>query len=145
MALATIDDINIHLPRDKIEVDTADYGPFQLDAERVVRGMLAGYYSSVTLASWSDPETTPGLIRAVVGRLVAAFYYRQRYSEDSLDDPLFAQNKYNEAMELLRGILDGTVVLEEVTDDVGADHLTINDFWPNDTTDPPKFTMGMNL
>jgi homogentisate 1,2-dioxygenase len=145
MALASLDDINIHLPRDKIEVDTADYVPFQLDAERVVRGMLAGYYLPVTLSTWTAPETTPGLIRAIVGRLVAAFYYRQRYSEDSLDDPLFAQNKYNEAMELLKGVLDGNIVLEEVPTDVGADHLTTDDFWPNDSTDEPKFTMGMNL
>lgn len=145
MSLATIDDINIHLPRDKVEVDTANYTPFQLDAERVVRGMLAGYYPSTTLATWTSPDTTPGLIRSIVGRLVAAFHYRQRYSEDSLDDPLYAQNKYNEAMELLRGVLDGTVVLEEVTV-AGADHLTSKDFWPNDTTLPdPYFTMNMQL
>ena len=38
MALASLDDINVHLPEDKIEVDSARYDDIQLDAERVVRG-----------------------------------------------------------------------------------------------------------
>lgn len=146
MALASIDDINVHLPLDKMRVDTADYSPLQTDAERIIRGYLAGYFTPTTLGKWDEPDNTPGLIRSIAGRFVASFYYRKRYSEDSLDDPEYAQNKYNEAMELLKGILNGTITLEEVTVDYPTtDRLSTSDFYPNDSTPEPKFTMEMNL
>lgn len=145
MALASLDDINLFLPVDKIKVDTAKYVPFQLDAERIIRGYLAGYFTPATLATWVDPDSTPGLIRAIVGRIVAAFYYRERYAEDQLDDPKYAQNLYDTAMQFLRDIMAGILVVEEVTDQPTTDRLTSDDFWPNDTTEPSKFTMEMNL
>lgn len=148
MALADLGDINVHLPDDKLEVDTARYAPYQLDAERIVRGFLAGYITPVILAGWTTPETTPQLIRAIAGRLVAAFYYRERYSEDSLDDPQFAQVKYNEAISWLMAVKEGTLTLEELEegDIVGGNNLTTDMFAPNDDTLPaPFFTMGMTL
>lgn len=146
MPLADLEDINVHLPTEKIEVDSALYAPLQLDAERIVRGYLAGFFTPAELASWSDPDSTPGLIRAIAGRFIAAFYYRLRYSEDSLEDPTYAQNKYNEAMGMLKGVLDGSLVLEEVVIASPIGQLTSADFWPNNTTTPgPAFTMGMEL
>src|SRR6516164_8927952 len=102
MALASLSDINVHLPEDKLEVVPAQYSDVQLDAERVVRGYLSGYIDPVVLAGWSNPTVTPEIIRAVVGRLCAAFWYRKRYSEDSLVDPQFALIKYNEAISMLQ-------------------------------------------
>lgn len=145
MAFASLEDINVHLPDDKIEVDLALYEPLQLDAERVVRGYLAGYVPATILSLWTTPETTPGLIRAITGRLVAAFQYRERYSEDSLDDPQYAIQKYSEAIGWLTGIQTGSMVIEELADPVGAEHMSENDFWPNTTTPGPYFTMDQQL
>lgn len=145
MPLASLEDINLHLPDDKIEVDLAQYVPLQLDAERIVRGYLAGYFTSSVLAGWTTPDLTPGLIRAIVSRFVAAFYYRERYSEDSLEDPGYAQNKYNEAMSMLKAILSGDMVIEEVVDDSPIGKFTSEDFWPNDSTPGPMFTMTQEL
>ena len=144
MPFADLDDINVHLPEDKLEVDEAQYAPLQLDAERIVRGTLAGFIPAATLATWTTPNATPGQVRAIAGRLVAAFQYRKRYSEDSLDDPEYAQNKYNEAMLMLVAITTGAMILDGVDISVttGLGEL---DFFPNAAADGPKFTMNMNL
>lgn len=116
MALASLDDINVHLPEDKLQVDSAQYVPLQLDAERIVRGTLAGYLTPATLAGWDTPDHTPETIRAIAGRLIAAFEYKRRYSEDSLEVPKYAQAKYDEAINWLNQIKTGLMELAEVTD-----------------------------
>jgi hypothetical protein len=144
--LASLEDINLHLPEDKTAVDTSEYEEYQLDAERIVRGTLAGVIDRTVLASWLTPDDTPGLIRGIVGRLVAAFTYRKQYSEDSLEDPEFAQNKYNEAMAYLEAIVDGKMVLEEVeTVGVASGHVASTDYFPNNRTEGPFFRRGMEL
>jgi hypothetical protein len=140
MPLADLEDINVHLPDDKLEVDTARYAPFQLDAERIVRGYLSGYVDSSTLATWSSPDATPEIIRAVTGRLVAAFYYRERYSEDSLEDPWYPQIKYNEAIDYLNQIRSGTMEIEGVVSTTG-DHMSEENYYPNDSAPGPVFLM----
>lgn len=155
MPLATDDDVQVHLPDDKILVANIDnYEDLQIDAERIIKGYLSGVYSPTTLAGWTDPSlslsTSPGyvpeLIRAIAGRFIAAFTYRRYYSEDSLDNPQYAQTKYDEAMEMLRGVVSGAVTLideDEVVDTGGR--LTSADFWPNDSTGEPKFTMDIQF
>jgi hypothetical protein len=143
MALASLSDINVHLPEDKLEVVPAQYSDVQLDAERVVRGYLSGYIDPVVLAGWSNPTVTPEIIRAVVGRLCAAFWYRKRYSEDSLVDPQFALIKYNEAISMLQMIQAGTLKVDSIVVTSGIDLENV-DYWPNDTTPGPYFTMDMN-
>lgn len=138
MALASLADINVHLPQDKIDVDGAQYASLQLDAERIVRGWLSGYVDAAILSSWSEPDLTPDIIRAAAGRFVAAFRYRERYSEDSLDDPEYAQNKYNEAMAIIMGIRDGNVLIPDV-DVSGGDHMEEGDFYPDGTDSVPIF------
>lgn len=142
MPLADLQDINVHLPEEKIEVDSARYDTLQLDGERIVRGYLAGYIDSAILASWTTPETTPGIIRAAIGRLVAAFYYRQRYSEDSTADPQFAKEKYDEAMAILLGVQNGTILIDDVVVS-GPEHFAEADGYPNDDAPGPFFTMTM--
>jgi len=139
VALADLEDVNVHLPTDKLEVDDAIDPALERDAERIVKGYLSGVYEPVVLAGWDTPTNTPELIRAIAGRLIAAFYYRQRYSEDSLDDPQYAQVKYNEAMALIMELRAGTIDLVEVP----GDDASILKFWPDDTTDGPYFTMAM--
>jgi hypothetical protein len=141
MAIIDDADIQTHLPFDKLKLEEIpdDVASQKLDAERIIRGYLAGVFEPATLAAWTDPDSTPGQIRAIAGRFAAAHIYRIRYSEDSLDDPEFAQNLYNEAMTMLMMVITGQIVLDDV-DDVGA-QFDNTYFFPNDTTDDPKFTM----
>ncbi|KKW09706.1 MAG: hypothetical protein UY48_C0055G0009 [Candidatus Gottesmanbacteria bacterium GW2011_GWB1_49_7] len=140
-SLASLDDINVHLPSDKLGLADGDDTEMQLDAERIIKGYLSTVYSAATLAEWADPATTPGLIRAIAGRLIAAFYYALRFSEDSVERPEYAQFKYDEAMSMLKQIVAGTLLLPEVTETPTTGlSFTSADFWPND--DDPVFTMS---
>jgi hypothetical protein len=142
MPLIDDNDINVHLPEDKISAEeTALLEEVKEDVERIIRGNLAGFIDPLEMAQWTTPDDTPQLIRAIGGRLGAAFIYRKRYSEDSLDDPQYAQFKYNEAMSMINGIRTGQLTLEEVPTDTLV--FTTDMFYPNDpNTDAPKFTMS---
>lgn len=143
MALVDENDINVHLPEDKLVADAEPLlDQIQEDIERIIRGNLAGSIDPAIMALWLTPDDTPALIRAIGGRLGAAFIYRRRYSEDSLDDPQYAQFKYDEAMAMIAGIKSGDLSLEEVPGELGL-ALTLDMFYPNDPgTDPPKFSIN---
>lgn len=144
--LATLDDVNAHLPSDIIQLTNAEDDGIQLDTERIIKGFLAGTFSPLTLAGWSDPATTPMMIRAIAGRFIAAFYYKLRFSASSGRIPQYAQDKYNEAWSMLRDVKTGTIELDEVTEDVDfGGHISDDDFFPNDSASPPVFTMDMKL
>lgn len=143
MAFVDDADVQIHLPYDKLRLeeipdDVADAKEY---AERIVRGYLAGVYQPATLASWTTPATTPDQIRLVTGLFAAAKVYRLRYSEDSLDDPEYAQQMYNEAMAMINDIRSGAIEVEGVTDP----GTTFDNTWftPSDaSTDAAKFHMA---
>ncbi len=139
MVLVSDPDIQVQLPADKLKLEAIpdDVAEVKTDTERIIRGYLAGVFEPATLASWTTPDNTPGQIRAIGGRLAAALIYRLRYSEDDLDDPEFAQVKYNEAMSMLRGVMDGSIILDGVTDT--ASSLTSAEFYPNNTDEGPLF------
>lgn len=144
MAFVSDADVQVQLPYDKLKIEEIpdDLAECKKDAERIVRGYLAGVFETATLAAWTTPETTPETIRAITGRFCAALIYRLRYSEDALDDPEFAQFKYNEAMDMLDKVISGVIVLPEVPDDV-ANPFDASWFTPNDaSTDVPKFYMA---
>ena len=141
MALVDDADVQIHLPIDKLKVEEIpdDRLDAYEDAERIIRGYLAGVFEAATLAAWTDPESTPSQIRAIAGRLAAAKIYRVRFSENSLTDPEYAQVLYNEAMSMLQMVIDGDLILDDV-EDVG---LVFDNtyFEPNNDSLDPIFTM----
>ena len=141
MAIVDDADVQIHLPVDKLKVEEIpdDLADAKEDAERIIRGYLAGVIDAAVLAIWTTPAATPSQVRAIAGRLCAAKIYRVRYSENSLTDPEYAQNLYNEAMTMLNDIIEGSIVIP------GVDTTQFDDsyFEPNDgSTDTPKFTMS---
>jgi hypothetical protein len=140
MPLVDDGDVQVHLPKDKLVVEEIpdDRDRVYLDAERIVRGYLAGVVVSSELALWVTPGSTAQMIRAITGRFAAAEIYRLRFGEQSFDDPEYAQVKYNEAMMLLNNIINGTLLI----DGVAESQFDNTYFWPNDTTDPPKFLMA---
>ena len=142
--LASLDDINVHLPDDKIEADDNNIALLQVDVARFIRAMLAGTFTTVTISGWDSPATTPDIIRSIAGRLIAAKFYQIRYAEDS-DDSTFATRLYNFSMRQINDIRSGTLMVldvNEVAIETSGLSLATDDFWPNDTTDAPKFTMG---
>ncbi len=141
MALASLDDVNAHLPSDKIAVapGNQEYARAQIDTERVIKGELSTQYLPATLALWADPNSTPTYIRAIAGRLTASFYYRLRYAEDSRESPEYAQFKYDEAMLMLQKVISGNVLLPEVQDvEIYVSDLR---FYPDEAAPGPFFTM----
>lgn len=156
MPLATLDDVNQHLPTDKISVEEGDeLDQYQLDVERIIKGALSNTYEPTTLAGWSDPTVSPthakyvpGLIRSIAGRFIASFFYAKRFSEETTEVAPYAQKLYDEAWDLLRKIISGDVVLYDETDEVaetGA-RLTDDDFFPRDPIEtPPRFTVDQRF
>lgn len=145
MSLASLDDVNTHLPQDKFSATDGnpEIALFQIDVERMVKGYLASVFSATTLSAWVSPATTPGEIRAVAGRLIAAFYYSKKVSEDLPDwDRTYPQRLYDEAMKMLTDIIDGSIPLTGVTDTPGT-ALSEDFFFPRTADGDPKFTMGM--
>jgi hypothetical protein len=145
MALVDSSDIQVHLPLDKLDVDDIpdSVTEVELDVERVIKGTLSATFSAVTLASWSTPEDTPSYIRAIGGRLAAAFIYRLRLAQDYPEDAIYAKIKYDEAMAMLQAIITGAVTLPEVDEDVDTGgHLSTGHYVVGSE---PVFTMDQQF
>jgi hypothetical protein len=145
--LASLDDINTHLPSDKAQATDAKTELLQLDAVRTIKGMLSGTFTPVTLAAWGEPADTPVFIRSIAGRLIAARFYALLYSEDQTEVPEYAQWLYDQAIADLGTVITGVTILEEVTEVVNTGgRLTEDMFFPNgDGTAEPKFLMDQRL
>jgi hypothetical protein len=143
MALASLDDINQHLPSHAQLTDLTDEH-LQVDAERVVKGYLSNVFSVATLNLWDTPNQTPGLVRSIAGRLIAAWFYASKTAGDSAEWPEYARQKYDEAISLLEQIQSGDIILTEVVEEAAVgERFTINDFFPNDIEDPaPMFSIN---
>ncbi len=144
--LASLDDINTHLPDDKAKMLDSEDNQLQVDVARYIRSLLSGFVSASTLVSWADPVNTPELIRGIAGRLIASKYYSTLYSEDISGGSEFAQSLYNEANMMIDDIRIGRRVILDINDIPipleGVISLDSVDFWPNDSTDGPYFTMA---
>ena len=143
--LASRDDINTHLPQDKLHVQDANeqVDKHQIDVDRVIKGYLSSTYSPATLAAWAEPVDTPGFIRSIAGRLVAAWHYARMYSEDIPDwDRTYPQRLYNEAMKMLEEVRSGVVDLD-LPEEAGT-QFGSSFFYPTKETEP-VFTMGMRF
>lgn len=139
---ASNSDIQSWLGEDKIEVTDGLSRKAKVDADRLIRGQLAGVFTLVTLSSWATPDDTPELIRGISGRLSAAFIYRELYSEETTTIPQYAQELYNEAIQMLLDIKTGNLVV------IGVDESTevpssagMLSFWPT----APVFTMDQTF
>lgn len=142
--LADVKDIQTFLGEDKLQVTDGNSDTQQVEAQRLIISQLSGVFTPTILVSWTSPTTTPGIIRSIAGRLVAAYLYRNRYYEEGDGDVRYAQMLYNEAIAMLAEIRAGTLVVVDVDDNpisVSGLEMSSDDFWPNDTTPGPFFTM----
>ena len=150
MALASLDDVRhwLTFSDGKLSLEEVDTSGPQIEAQRLVKSLLSGTFTTAQLQSWANPDATPPLIRNVSGELVAAYIYRDAYSEDDPDVTKYAQQLYDEALAKIAEIRAGTLIVLDENDvpltetalEMGAD-----DFWPNDSTEGPYFTMGQQF
>lgn len=145
---ASLEDINAHLESHKAAIEDAEDDVLQVDVFRFIRSKLVGTFATTILSLWTDPDSTPELVRAIAGRLIAAKWYMQIYTEDDPEPSTYSQFLYDEALSMLQQIIDGgLIVIDPVTEEpypgVTSGLLGEADFWPSD--DAPKFTMGMEF
>jgi hypothetical protein len=146
--LASLDDVRKWLPNDKLPVDDVNTTGFEIEATRIIKSSLSGVFSANTLHGWDEPENTPSIIRSIAGELIAAYMYRDAYSEDDTTVPEYAQTLYNEAISLMKEVRDGTLTVLDPNDQpIEANVLaaTVDDFYPNDSTPGPYFKMDMEF
>lgn len=143
MPLASVEDVSRWITEDKLEVNEASIAPFNVEVERTIKAMLAGVFTSSVMASWVDTDTTPPLISSIAGKLIAAYTYRNAYSEDESAVPPYAQQLYREAVDSLISIRAGRMVVLDASDNPvsSTEPLTSLDFYPNNSAPGPVFTM----
>lgn len=147
--LASLSDINAHLPPN-VQVDNSVDDSLQVDALRLIRGQLVSIFSAPILTSWSDPDTTPELIRSIAGRLIASKYYAKTVAGNVPDEyATYAAELYQEAIGMLADIKSGVQIVVGLDgnplpqDTIGSDPSA--DVFPTDTSGSPVFTMGRPL
>lgn len=150
MALCSLDDINnwLNFSDEKLSLDDVNIQGPQVEAQRLIKSLLAGVFTPTILQGWADPDSTPPVIRNIAGEIAAAYIYRDAYSEDNPDVVPYAQQLYNEAIEKIAEIRAGQIIVVDDSDVPIAETdlaLGSTDFWPNDTTAGPYFTMDKSL
>jgi hypothetical protein len=144
--LASVRDVNAYLEDRVVKADDVNTELIQISVARIVRGYLARVVPNTTMATWTDPEHTPEIVREISGMLIASqlFFDKTIMSAVDIDDRHYAQILYDRAMKLLTDVVSGVVELpidDIVIEEAGFSEL---DFFPVDDTDR-AFTMGMRL
>lgn len=144
--LATLDDINTHLPDDRLKATEGneEVNRFQIDVDRTIKGYLSTVYSTTIIAVWDEPVNTPEFIRGIAGRLIAAYWYAAKVSESLPDwDGTYPKRLYDEAMKMLTDLRLGNVDLG-LEEEAGTQFSNAW-FSPNSDSREPSFRMSMNL
>jgi len=147
MPFASLTDVNVHLPIDKAQAQDAEIPDLVIDAERLIRARLASIVEYSIMSAWDvealPTSTCPELIREITGKLVAAKFYANLVAEDEADGSEFAQTLYNDAINMLNELREGTLTLIDVDGlEVTTSNLDVTDFWPNNTTQESFFKVA---
>lgn len=147
MPLIDVSDVQPWLEESKLRLDHNDPLSEEPFISEKVRSRLAG--CGLTVSTWVDRDSTPILIRGIIGMLVAAQRYNAVYSEseESAGNP-YANKLQERGMMLIDGICAGSVDLLDVDDDPASTGSGSVDFYPTDQTgafnkeERVRFTMG---
>jgi hypothetical protein len=144
VSYASLSDVNVHLPVDKLRAQDDDIVNLNVDAQRLIRARLAGTFDVTSIINtWVSPATTPEAIRRIAGKLIAAKFYANLVAEDEADGSLFAQGLYNDAIAELNDIRTGIETVIGVDgSELANDVLTSTSFYPNDTAPSPSFSVS---
>lgn len=124
MAVVTLPEVQQWLETTKMSLAAVD-PELSESARLVVFGKVSGTYDT---SEWVDVATTPKLIRATIGKLVAAWEYLKAYGEE--DESTYGSRMERQVYELLKEIDNGNVLLEEYPEIAGT--LSEPVFYPND-------------
>jgi hypothetical protein len=95
----------------------------------VATQVLAQIQAAYDTSTWVDPNTTPRLVRSIVGMYYIAWYYQRTYAEDT-GTATYADRLLRWAQMLINGILAGNIRLTDVVA-TGESYGTPS-FYPND-------------
>jgi hypothetical protein len=152
MPYASYTDANAWLDEEKLAfVSDGDAQKEAASAERVIRGELTDRYGIVVIDDWVT--TTPELIKTIAALLMASYRYAKVYSEAGLGVSNYATALEQRALELLRGLREGTIDIGDIVGvvPVGALGFERGDFFPdkfytNEQGDPIRaFSMEMEF
>lgn len=143
--LATLSDVNAHLDGKVVEADADNSSLVQVSVARTVKAYLSGVIDAATMATWTNPDSTPDAIREVASLLIASQVYFSETAKSStvVEARHYAQILYDRAIALLDKIIAGLTVLPG-TPVTPLDAMTDLDYFPVDDTDR-AFTLGMQL
>jgi hypothetical protein len=143
--LATTDDVNANLDNNVQVPEEEDLTLLQISIARSVKAYLSRVLTWTTLNTWTDPDTTPDIVREIAAKLIAAQYYYQKISTTTYEVPTtsYAQVLYNQAMEYMNMIISGEIVIPDVPE-TPTEGMSTADFWPVDDT-ARAFTMSKNF
>lgn len=149
MPLIDVSDVQPWLEETQLTLTSDDELTEEPIQSEFVKSKLAG--CSLDVTTWVDENSTPVLIRQIIGMLVAAQRYNKSYSETDEDagNP-YATKLEDKANMLLEGICNGTVDLLDVADDPATTGARSISFYPDDTVgaleenkeEAVRFTMG---
>jgi hypothetical protein len=98
--------------------------------------VLSRVATSYDVSGWTTPETTPTLVRKIIGMKYASWFYNRLYSEDSDGGNDYALLLNGQAEVLLDGVVSGANDLVEVPGSVTVAR------GPSYEESSPVFTMG---
>jgi len=131
-SLIELSDINQFLPADKLRILESEREPALEDtAKEIVFSKLGSRYS---VDEWLGPQSTPNLIRSIMGMIVAGYIYDRQYGEDA-DGESYGSRLIQQAYDLLRGLVEGSLSLGDETPLVSAGS-------PSYKKSEPVFVMG---
>lgn len=104
------------------------------------------------VTQWTSNTSTPKLVRKIIAMMYAAAYYNRQYSEEEGTNQ-YADQLHTYAMNLIKGILEGSVIITDGDPSTAKDFSTPI-FYPTDESSnreptsenpslgPRKFSMG---
>lgn len=117
-----------------------------MQIEEEVLAQLASVYNT---SGWTNETSTPRLVKVIIAKMYAGWFYDRMYSENQSEPNLYAQMLKENAKMLIAGILDRTIEI--------PDESTVSaeaSFYPNDASSaqeptlddpslgPAKFSLG---
>lgn len=110
--------------------------------------VLQRIQSAHDTTGWTNNTNTPKIVRTVIAKMFASWFYERQYSEDG-ETNTYSKRLQDNANTLIDGILDGTIPIDDTPATIGQPI-----FYPNDASSaleptkddsslgPNKFSMG---
>ena len=147
MARVTAGECQAWLERTKCTITTLELELLAHLEEEIIDQIQA----QVDTTTWVDNNTTPKLVRTIISKMYASWWYQRQYSEDTDAKNPYAQALATNAQMLLDGIIDGSIIIPGIVDTAGnisfyptdvSTALDPRDFPDDPSVGPAKFSMN---